>query len=138
MTVESVKEEIIDIKKRLDALERGQHDQGLKIEQQKNEVENFTKGPEEFRHSHNKYQTNFIRGPSGNGISRGSELLVKIKGADSVTGRIAQHGRLIMVDQSTERDEDNDIETINFKLKEKTPFYKSAKDLPPGDYELHV
>ncbi len=85
--------------------------------------------------ANSKYQTNFIKGPKGNSISQGTQLIVKIKGAESVTGRISRNGRVLMIDQSTETDEDNNTETINFLLKAR---YRICfkRNLPKGKYTL--
>jgi len=84
-----------------------------------------------------KYQTNFVRTPYGNGIKTGTELIVKIRGAEVVTGKISHKGRLLMIDQSHANDEDKDASTINFKLKHRK--YKILKyNLPLGEYELHL
>ena len=92
---------------------------------------------EEFKNTESKYQTNFEKSPLGNSIKKGSELFVRIRGADSVTGRISIRNRVEMVDQSTQTDEDNDIETINFKLQKRFRLF-GKKDLPAGLYSLLV
>lgn len=92
---------------------------------------------EEFKNTESKYQTNFNQSPKGNSIKKGSELFVRIRGADSVTGRISIRGRVEMIDQSTLTDEDNDIETINFKLKKRFRIFGN-RDLPAGTYSLLV
>jgi len=84
-----------------------------------------------------KYQTNFIPTDRGNGIKSGTELLVRIRGAKVVTGKISQKGQLLIIDQSHAKDEDNDTETINFKLKHRR-FKIFNYNLPPGEYELHL
>lgn len=84
-----------------------------------------------------KYQTNFVKTLKGNGIKTGTELKVRIKGAGTVTGKISYKGQLLMIDQSHNKDEDNDAETINFKLKHRR--FKIFKyNLPLGTYELHL
>lgn len=84
-----------------------------------------------------KYQTNFVKTQYGNGIKTGTELLVRIRGAETVTGKISYKGQLLMIDQSHSRDEDKDAETINFKLKHRR--FKIFKyNLPLGVYELHL
>lgn len=92
---------------------------------------------EEFKNTESKYQTNFFKGSRGNSIRKGDELIIRIKGADSVTGRISIRGRVEMVDQSTKVDEDNDIETINFKLRKRFRIF-GKRDLPKGAYQLLV
>lgn len=84
-----------------------------------------------------KYQTNFIKTKLGNGIKTGTELLVKIRGAEVVTGKISYNGQLLMIDQSSKFDEDKDASTINFKLKHRR-FKIFNYNLPLGTYELHL
>jgi len=84
-----------------------------------------------------KYQTNFVKTRYGNGIKTGTELLVRIRGAETVTGKLSYKGQLLMIDQSHSRDEDNDGETINFKLKHRR-FRLFNYNLPLGTYELHL
>lgn len=83
-----------------------------------------------------KYQTNFVKTRFGNGIRTGTELLVRIRGAEVVTGKLSYKGKLLMIDQSHAKDEDKDVETINFKLK--TGYRMWRKNLTPGTYELHL
>ena len=92
---------------------------------------------EEFKNTESKYTTNFDKSPKGNSICKGSELFVRVRGADSVTGRISIRGRVEMIDQSTSTDEDNDIETINFKLRKRFRVF-GKRDLPQGTYSLLV
>lgn len=84
-----------------------------------------------------KYQTNFVKTAKGNGIKTGTELLVRIRGAETVTGKLSYKGQLLMIDQSHASDEDNDSETINFKLKHRR-FRMFKYNLPLGTYELHI
>lgn len=85
-----------------------------------------------------KYQVNFIKSSFGNAIHTGKELIVRIKGAESVSGYIADsNGNKIQVDQSHEKDEDNDAETINFKLKRKSRHFVT-RNLRVGTYLLYV
>ncbi len=84
-----------------------------------------------------KYQTNFVKTKYGNGIKTGTELLVKVPIAESVTGKLSYKGQLIMIDQSHSKDEDNDASTINFKLKHRR-FRLFKSNLPLGEYELHI
>jgi len=84
-----------------------------------------------------KYQTNFIKTKHGNGIKSGDELLVKIRGAEVVTGKISHKGKLLMIDQSHAKDEDNDASTINFKLRKRSRLWRTV-GLQPGTYELHL
>jgi len=84
-----------------------------------------------------KYQVNFIRSAFGNAIHTGEELIIRIKGAESVSGYISMNGKKIQVDQSHEKDEDNDAETINFLLKRKS-VNLITRNLRVGTYLLHV
>lgn len=84
-----------------------------------------------------KYQTNFIKTSTGNGIQAGRELIVRIRGAEVVTAKLSHKGKLLQVDQSHKNDEDSDTETINLKLKTKSRFFRTT-NLLPGTYELHV
>lgn len=84
-----------------------------------------------------KYQTNFVKTLKGNGIKTGTKLLVRIRGAEVVTGKISHKGQLLLIDQSHANDEDKDASTINFKLKHRR--FKIFKyNLPLGEYELHL
>lgn len=87
-----------------------------------------------------KYQTNFIKTKHGNGIKSGEELLVKIRGAEVVTGKISHKGKLLLIDQSHAKDEDNDASTINFKLRKRSRFFGRLRTVgfQPGVYELHL
>jgi len=98
-------------------------------------LEEVTK--EEFKLKHSRFQTNFFKGPKGNSIKKGNELIVRILNADSVTGRISIRGRVEMIDQSTKHDEDHDIETINFKLHKRFRVF-GKRPLPVGTYSLLV
>ena len=75
----------------------------------------------------------------GNAIVQGRELHVKIKKADSVSGFIknAKTNEVFIVDQSHSKDEDNDVETINFKLKHRR-FRIFNFNLPRDTYVLKV
>lgn len=84
-----------------------------------------------------KYQTNFEKFKTGNGIKEGSELIVRIAGAETVTGQIRNGKNQVMqIDQSHEFDEDNNAETVNFKLKTKRWGGLRNDNLPPGSYTL--
>lgn len=84
-----------------------------------------------------KYQTNFQKYPKGNGILEGEELIVRIKGAETVTGQIrGPQNQVIQIDQSHDFDEDNDAETVNFILKSKRWAGLKKNNLPPGGYTL--
>ena len=124
---------------RIQKLEQQVHEQDLrldKLESGNNKVIT-TQKIQSIISNGDKYQTNFIRTSKGNGIKTGTELLVRVKGAEIVTGKISFRGKLLMIDQSYKRDEDNDAETINFKLKHRR--YKIFKyNLPLGTYELHL
>jgi len=86
-----------------------------------------------------EYSTNFEKYPSGNGIKQGSELLVKIKGAEVVTGQIRDaKNHIITIDQSHSKDEDKNAETINMKLKRRSWGGLRKDDLPAGKYILIV
>lgn len=86
-----------------------------------------------------KYTTNFVKKSFGNGIAQGSELIVRVTGAEVVTGQIRHpnHGP-ITIDQSHSKDEDNDAETINLKMKRRRWLGLKKDDLPKGKYELRV
>lgn len=85
------------------------------------------------------FETNFEKFPMGNGIKEGSELLVKVKGAEVVTGQIRDvKNRIITIDQSHSRDEDNNAETINLKLKRRRWLGLKNDNLPSGKYLLIV
>lgn len=84
-----------------------------------------------------KYQTNFYKTKLGNGIKTGAELLIKIRGAKVVTGKISHNGQLLIINQSHSKDKDNDASTINFKLKHRR-FRLFNYNLPLGTYELHI
>ena len=91
----------------------------------------------EFVSNGEKYHTNFIKTSRGNGIKTGTELIVRIRGAETVAGQIFHKGQLLIVDQSHKHDEDKDTETINFKLKHRR--FKIFKyNLPLGTYRLHL
>jgi len=92
---------------------------------------------EEFVSNEDKYQTNFAKTDGGNGIKTGTKLLVRIRGAETVTGKISYKGQLLMIDQSHANDEDKDSSTINFKLKHRR-FRLFNYNLPLGEYELHL
>ena len=91
----------------------------------------------DFISNGDKYQTNFKKTRWGNGIKTGTELLVRVKGAETVTGKLSYKGQLLIIDQSHDKDEDNDAETINFKLKHRR-FRMFNYKLPLGKYELHI
>lgn len=84
-----------------------------------------------------KYQTNFVKGIHGNIIKTGITLLVKIRGAESITGKISHKGKLLLINQSHDNDEDNDSTTIQFKLKHRR-FKIFNYNLPLGEYTLYV
>ena len=89
-----------------------------------------------------KFVTNFEKFPAGNGIKEGSELIVRVKGAEVVTGQIRDvKNRIITIDQSHSKDEDNDAETINMKLKRRGRgwgIFRRNYNLPAGKYVLIV
>jgi len=85
-----------------------------------------------------KYTTNFVERSSGNSIKQNSELIVRVNGAEAVTGEIRQNGSPIIIDQSSSRDEDNNAETVNFVLKRRRWRGLRKDTLPPGDYELRI
>ena len=86
-----------------------------------------------------KFVTNFEKFPAGNGIKEGSELIVRVKGAEVVTGQIRDvKNRIITIDQSHSKDEDNDAETINLKLKRRRWLGLKNDNLPAGKYVLIV
>lgn len=86
-----------------------------------------------------KYTTNFEKYSFGNGIKQGSELIVKVHGAEVVTGQIRHptNGPII-IDQSHSRDEDNNTETVNFLLKRRRWMGMKKDILPPGKYVLRI
>lgn len=82
-----------------------------------------------------KYQTNFQRFDEGNGIKYKEELIVRIAGADTVTGQIRyKNGQVCLIDQSHAADEDNNAETVNFNMKVKGAGTEDY--LPPGEYTM--
>ena len=86
-----------------------------------------------------KYETNFEKFPGGNGIKEGSELIIKIHGAEVVTGQIRDvKNRIITIDQSHKNDEDKDAQTINMKLKRRRWLGLKNDNLPAGKYVLIV
>ena len=86
-----------------------------------------------------KYETNFEKFPGGNGIKEGSELIIKIHGAEVVTGQIRDvKNRIITIDQSHIHDEDGDAQTINMKLKRRRWLGLKNDNLPSGKYILIV
>ncbi len=89
-----------------------------------------------------KFEVNFEKFPAGNGIKEGSELLVKVIGAEVVTGQIRDaRNKIITIDQSHSNDEDKNAETINMKLKRRGRgwgIFRRKYDLPPGRYTLIV
>ena len=92
----------------------------------------------EFQEGKSKYYTNFFQSLKGNSIKQGDELIVGIKGAESVQGTIKDvKGNLLQVDQSHAFDEDNDAETINFTLKHRR-FRLFGFKLPKGTYEFNL
>jgi hypothetical protein len=82
------------------------------------------------------YQTNFKKGETGNILPYGqSYLWVKLKGVRSyVTVKLMTIDRVpIQIDQSSEFDEDNDIETTRLEM-----FLKSGEPLPRGEYIIQT
>ena len=111
----------------------------VNLETRMSNLEKPTQNPQPSKtRNTGKYQTNFVKGPKGNGIKTGQELIVRIKGAEVVTAKLSYQGKLLQVDQSHAKDEDNDTETINLKLKTKSRFFRRTVNLLPGTYELHV
>lgn len=87
-----------------------------------------------------KYTTNFIKTPLGNGIKYGNELIIRVRGAEVVTGRVydSHTNKTFQIDQSHTNDEDKDAETTNFTLKSRLHPDAVAPNyyLPPGKYVL--
>jgi len=87
-----------------------------------------------------RYTTNFEKTTNGNGIPHGKELLIRVKDAEAVTGRLydAKTHKTYQLDQSHARDEDNDVETTNFTMKSKVHPNTSPPDhfLPRGKYVI--
>ena len=84
-----------------------------------------------------KYQTNFQRFDEGNGIPHKKELIVRIKGAETVTGQIRNSKNEVkLIDQSHAADEDQNAETVNFNMKVKGA--GPGDFLPPGEYTLII
>ncbi len=87
-----------------------------------------------------KYDVNWIKTPQGNGIKYGEELIVRVRGAEVVTGRVydPRHGKTYQIDQSHAKDEDNDAETTNFTLKSRNHpnAHPNTYSLPLGEYVL--
>lgn len=90
-----------------------------------------------FISNEKKYQTNFVKGIHGNSIKTGTTLLVKIRGAKVITGKISYRGILLLINQSHDNDEDNNSTTIQFKLKHRR-FRLFNYNLPLGEYTLHL
>ena len=91
-----------------------------------------------FQENTSKYQTNFVITTRGNGLKLGSDLTVKIRGAESVSGTIKDiRGKLLQIAQSHSKDEDNDAQTINFTLKVKR-FKMFNYYIPKGEYFIKV
>jgi len=96
----------------------------------------FRRGP--------KYTTNFVKTPKGNGIAYGSELEIRVAGAEVVTAKLYDplNNRVYSIDQSHIHDEDNDAETVNFTMKSKlhpsTHVSLDNYQLPGGDYALLI
>lgn len=83
-----------------------------------------------------KFQTNFQRGEGGNKIPYGQIYLwIKIEGVRSYVTAILKTaaGVPIQIDQSSELDEDNNIETTRIEL-----FDKSGEPMPRGKYILQM
>jgi len=94
--------------------------------------------PPNVSHENRQYSTNFFQGQKGNSIEQGDELVIKVKGAESVSGILKDlKGYPIIIDQSHKFDEDNNAETINFKLKHRR-FRLFNYNLPKGEYILTV
>lgn len=89
-----------------------------------------------------KYTSNFKSYPIGNGIKIGSELEIRIAGAEVVTAQIRNsNNQLIMIEQSHSNDKDHDKETIQIKLKTKRRrwgIFRRHDDLPVGEYTLFL
>ena len=88
-----------------------------------------------------KYTTNFVKTKYGNGIPFNTELIIRVRGAEVVTGRLydVANRKTYQIDQSHAKDEDNDAETTNFTLKSRLhPFASKLNDyaLPFGEYML--
>lgn len=87
-----------------------------------------------------KYTTNFVKTLQGNGIPFGSELIVRVRDAEVVTGRLysLKTKKTYQIDQSHAKDEDNDVETTNFSMKSKIHARSEPPNyhLPPGEYML--
>lgn len=88
-----------------------------------------------------EYEVNWIPRkdlPKGvkNGIWQGNELVLRVKNAEIVSGRIAKNNKLLLIDQSTDHDEDNNVETINFDLRKVEK--GELKNFEEGEYDLIV
>ena len=88
-----------------------------------------------------KYTTNFVKTNHGNGIPFNTELIIRVRGAEVVTGRLysLETKRTYQIDQSHAKDEDNDAETTNFTLRSKLHPQASESSnyaLPLGEYVL--
>lgn len=84
-----------------------------------------------------KYEVNFLKSIHGNAIRTGSRMLIKIRGAKSVSCGIYKDGALIMVNQSHKNDEDKNESTTSFLLKKRrVTSLGLRRNLTPGTYEL--
>lgn len=87
-----------------------------------------------------KYTTNFVKTKFGHGIKQGDELIIRVRGAEAVTGRVydPRTNKTYQIDQSHINDEDKDVETTNFTLKSRLHPKAMVPDffLPVGEYVL--
>lgn len=84
-----------------------------------------------------KYEVNFTKGINGNSIRTGSKLLIKIRGAKSVSCGLYKEGSLILANQSHNNDDDKNTETTNLLLKKRRLTRLGFQsNLDPGTYVL--
>ena len=86
-----------------------------------------------------KYQTNFEKRSFGNSIPEGSELVVKVHGAEVVTAQVRhpKNGPVI-IGQSHKADKDRKLDTVHLLLKRKRWMGMKKDTLPVGKYVLRV
>lgn len=83
-----------------------------------------------------KYEVNFHKSEFGNAIRTGTKMLIKVRGAKSVSAGIYKNGNLILANQSHAKDEDKNTETVSFLLKRRRLGIKV--NLKLGTYLLHI
>jgi len=82
------------------------------------------------------YQTNFIEdSKKGNVLPFGADLWIKVPGARSYVSAVLKNssGKVIQVDQSHPKDEDNNKETTRLEMKQ-----RDGTPMPRGQYTLKI